>query len=66
VARRVGVTYRYELRRGSETIATGHMSSELTLEVGQQTRVAGHAVEVRSIEPLLGERELRLVLEVVE
>jgi hypothetical protein len=55
--------YRYELRRGDEVIATGHMSRELPLEVGERISIGGQSGIVRSIEPLLGERELRLVVQ---
>ncbi len=55
--------YRYELRRGDEVIATGHMSRELPLEVGERIGIGSQSGIVRSIEPLLGERELRLVIQ---
>lgn len=55
--------YRYELRRGDEVIATGHLSSEQPLEVGELITIGSRSGIVRSVEPLLGERELRLVLQ---
>jgi hypothetical protein len=55
--------YRYELRRGEEVIATGHLSREEPLEVGERVTIGGQAGIVRSVEPLLHERELRLVLQ---
>ena len=55
--------YRYELRRGEELIATGHLSREMPLEVGQRVSVGGHAGIVSAVEPLLGEHELRLVVQ---
>jgi hypothetical protein len=55
--------YRYELRRGEEVIATGHLSREEPLEVGEQVTIGGHSGIVRSVEPLLHERELRLVVQ---
>jgi hypothetical protein len=58
-----GVEYRYELRRAEEVIATGHLSREQPLQVGQHLVLAGRPGIVRSIEPLLGERELRLVVQ---
>jgi hypothetical protein len=54
--------YRYELRRGDEVIATGHLSREQALEVGERIAIGGHSGIVRAIEPLLHERELRLVV----
>jgi hypothetical protein len=58
-----GVDYRYELRRSDdELIATGHLSRERPLELGDRIEVGGQDAIVRTIEPLLGEPELRLVL----
>jgi hypothetical protein len=55
--------YRYELRRGEEVIATGHLSREESLEVGARITIGSHSGIVRSVEPLLHERELRLVVQ---
>jgi len=55
--------YRYELRRGEEVIATGHLSREEPLEVGERITIGSHSGIVRSVEPLLHERELRLVVQ---
>ena len=55
--------YRYELRRGEELIATGHLSLEEALEVGERIAIGMHSGIVRSVEPLLHERELRLVVQ---
>ena len=57
--------YRYELRRGDEVIATGHFSREQPLEVGERIKIGSHSGIVRAIEPLLGERELRLVVQLL-
>lgn len=57
------VEYRYELRRGDEVVATGHLSREQPLEVGQHVEIAGRTGIVRAVEPILGERELRLVVQ---
>jgi hypothetical protein len=57
-----GVDYRYELRGGDEVVATGYLSREQPLEVGDRIEVGGRPAIVRTIEPLLGEPELRLVL----
>ena len=56
--------YRYELRRGDEVAATGHLTREQRVEVGDRFVVGGLAGIVRSVEPVLGERELRLVVQV--
>lgn len=55
--------YRYELRRGDEVIATGHLSREQPLEVGERITIGGRIGIVRDIVPVLGERELRLVVQ---
>jgi hypothetical protein len=57
------VQYRYELRRGDEVVATGRLSREQPFEVGGWVEVAGRTGIVRTIEPILGERELRLVVQ---
>jgi hypothetical protein len=55
--------YRYEVRRAEEVIATGHLSLEEALEVGERIAIGMHSGIVRSVEPLLHERELRLVVQ---
>jgi hypothetical protein len=55
--------YRYELRRGDEVIATGHFSREQPLELGERITIGSRAGIVRDVGPLLGERELRLVVQ---
>lgn len=56
--------YRYELRRGDEIVATGHLTREQPFEVDERVVIAGSAGTVRAVEPVLGERELRLVVQV--
>jgi hypothetical protein len=55
-----GIDYRYELRRGDEVVATGHLSREQLLEVGERLEIGGQIGIVRAVEPLLGEQEFRL------
>ena len=55
--------YRYELRRGDEVIATGRLSREQPLEVGERLTIGSRTGIVRDVVPLLGERELRLVVQ---
>ena len=56
-----GVAYRYEFRRGDEAaVATGHMTRERALEVGEEITIGKMAGIVRSPAPRLGEIELRL------
>jgi hypothetical protein len=57
------VGYRYELRRGEEVLATGHLSLERPLEVGDEVEIGEWRGIARVIEPLLGEPELRLVVQ---
>ena len=57
--------YLYELRRGDEVVATGHLTREEPLEVGERAEIAGRVGIVRAIEPLLGETELRLVAQLL-
>jgi hypothetical protein len=38
-----GVGYRYELRRGNEVVATGHLSHEQSLEVGDRIQIGSQA-----------------------
>lgn len=60
-----GVDFRYELRRGEEIVATGHLNSERPLEVGDQIEIGGQTGIVRTIEPLLGSTEVRLVVQLL-
>lgn len=57
--------YRYELRRGEEVVSTGRMTREQALEVGERLVIGGLPGIVRTIEPVLGERELRLVVQLL-
>jgi len=60
-----GITYRYELRRGEEIVATGHLVRETRLELGDRIAIGSSDGIVRSIEPTLGERELHLVVQLM-
>ena len=55
--------YRYEMRRGDELVATGHLSNEQPLQVGQTLTLGSRTSVVRSIEPQLHHQELQLVLQ---
>jgi hypothetical protein len=59
------VGYRYELRRGDVVVATGHLTREQALEVGERLVIGGQVGIVRTVEPLLGEQELRLVVQLL-
>lgn len=58
-----GVVYRFELRRGDEIIATGHLSPDEPFEVGDPVTIGRLEGIVHAIEPLVGEPELRLVVQ---
>lgn len=58
-----GVDYRYELRRADELIATGHLNHDQPFQVGDEVEIGGQSGIVRTIEPVLEERELRLVIQ---
>jgi hypothetical protein len=57
------VDYRFELRRGDEVIATATYTREQPLQVGDRIEIGGEPGTVRTIAPLLGEREVRLVVQ---
>jgi len=57
--------YVYELRQGEEVVATGRLSRAQPLEVGERVSIGGREGIVRIVEPLLGVRELRLVVQLV-
>jgi hypothetical protein len=59
------VAYRYELWRAEELVSTGHITRDQQLEVGERIVIGGQPGIVRSVEPLLGERELRLVVQLL-
>lgn len=59
------VVYRFELRHEDEIFATGHLSPQEPLEVGDSVKIGRRVGIVRAIEPLLGETELRLVVQLV-
>ena len=51
------------MRRGEDVIATGHLSREQPLEVGDEITIGSERGLVRTIEPVLGESELHLVVQ---
>ena len=59
------VTYRYELLRADDLVATGHLGPEEPLEIGERVTIAGQHGIVRTIEPQLGQDELRLVVQLL-
>lgn len=59
-ARRVPVSRR-EPWLGGEVVATGHLSRDEPLEIGDRLEICGQPGIVRTTEPLLCEREVRLI-----
>ena len=55
--------YLYELHRGDQIIATGHLNHDQPLEVGERIHVAGHTGIVREIIPGVGHNPVRLIVE---
>jgi hypothetical protein len=60
-----GIEYVYELRRGEEVVATGRLVLERPSEVGERVAIGGLEGIVRAVEALLGERALKLVIQLV-
>lgn len=58
-------SYRYELRRGDEIVATGHLNHERQLEIGDRIEIGSKTGIVRAAEPLLGGQEIRLVVQLL-
>ena len=61
----MATSYRYELRRGDEIVATGHITQETPLQVGDRLTLGRKVGIVREIGPPLPEGELRLVVQLL-
>ncbi len=59
------LSYRYELRRGDEVVATGRLSREERLEIGDRVAIEDHEGLVYSVEPLPTGDGLRLVVQLL-
>ena len=59
------VVYRYELRNEEELVATGYLTREDVLQVGDRIEIAGRPGTVRAVEPQLGRAESRLVVQLI-
>jgi hypothetical protein len=57
--------YIYELRRGEEVVATGQLTRDSTLEVGDRVRLGGREGIVRSILPVVGRNAQRLIVQLL-
>lgn len=58
-----GVGYRYELRRGAEIVATGHLTLESPVSAGDPITIGRSRGTVRDVQPMLGVKERRLVID---
>ena len=54
--------YRYQLRRDQDVIATGHISFEQPLQVGDRVTIGTSHGIVQSVTPTLQDRELELIV----
>jgi hypothetical protein len=54
---------RYKLRRGGEIMATGRPPCEERFANGEPVTIGVHPGVARVVGPILGERELRLVVQ---
>jgi preprotein translocase subunit YajC len=54
--------YAYELRRGDQVVATGHMKQEDPLAVGERIMIGGQRGIVQSVSSQMVGGELRLVV----
>jgi hypothetical protein len=57
--------YRYELRRNEEIVATGHLSRETPLRVGDRLTINRSHGIIRSIHPTIDDQELQLVIQLL-
>jgi hypothetical protein len=58
-------SYRYELKRGDEVLATGHLNGDTPLAAGDRITVNGREGIVRSVEPSFRTLEQRLVIQLL-
>ena len=58
-------TYTYELRDGTETVATGQLSRDIPFDVGEHLTVNGRDGIIRSIQPAFQDNVERLIIELV-
>ena len=55
--------YRYELRHGEATLATGHLREVEPVEVGDRIDIGGVVGTVVAVEPVVGDHEQWLVVQ---
>ena len=57
--------YQYELRQGERVTSTGHLTLPFPVEVGERVAIGGSTGLVRAVEPMLGDRAIRLVVQLL-
>jgi hypothetical protein len=57
--------YRYELRRDQDVVATGHISFEQPLQVGDRLTIGTSHGIVQTVTPTLQDRELQLIVQLL-
>jgi hypothetical protein len=57
--------YLYELRQGDRVTSTGHLTLPVAVQVGERIAIGGSVGLVRAVEPLLGDRALRLIVQLL-
>jgi len=57
--------YRYELRDNDDLVATGHLTFDERLNVGDYVAIGRPRGLVRSVAPTVGSQELQLVVELL-
>jgi hypothetical protein len=58
-----GVGYRYELRRDDEIVATGHLILDTPVSAGDPIAIGSSRGTVRDVQPIYGQQERRLVID---
>lgn len=57
--------YAYELRRGDQVVATGHMRQQDPLVVGERVVVGGYRGIVHAVSPQMVGGEVRVVVQLM-
>jgi len=58
-------SYQYELRRGDEIIATGHLTHDRPLQVGDRITIGTRDGIIRSITPSSGQNQPRIIIQLL-
>ena len=58
-------SYVYEVRHGTELVATGRLTREDAVQIGERMTVGHHTGLVRSVQPGLSDQVPRVVIELL-